>query len=204
MATLVWVVSLLVVGLAVMMLEVFVPSGGVLGFLSLLAIGAAVVMAFLEQGAACGMAVLAVAFAAVPAVLALAFRWFPDTPLGRRVLPPPPAPEDVVPAADRRRRLRERVGRHGRVVCELVPWGTVVVGDEQFEALSETGTVAVGGEVEVVGVEGAALVVRAVPRPAPEPAGRPEAAAQSDPPAAPRLSQMLEDFEFDALDRPES
>ena len=88
MHSLLWVASLLLIGLAVMVLEVFVPSGGVLGFLSVTAIVAAIVMAFLEQGPAFGMAVLAVAFVAVPAVLALALRWFPETPLGRRVLPP--------------------------------------------------------------------------------------------------------------------
>jgi hypothetical protein len=86
MDALVWIVALLVVGLAVLVLEVFLPSGGVLGFLSVLAIGAAIVMAFVEQGAALGLTVLAISFVAVPAVLALAFRWFPDTPLGRRVL----------------------------------------------------------------------------------------------------------------------
>lgn len=97
MDALVWIVALLVVGLAVLVLEVFLPSGGVLGFLSVLAIGAAIVMAFVEQGAALGLTVLAISFVAVPAVLALAFRWFPDTPLGRRVLPPPPGPTTSCP-----------------------------------------------------------------------------------------------------------
>jgi len=204
MQTLLWVGALLLVGLAVMVLEVFVPSGGVLGLLSLVAIGAAIVMAFVEQGAGFGMAVLAVAFAAVPAVLAVAFRWFPDTPLGRRVLPPPPAPEDVIPAADRRRRLRQLVGRVGQVVSELVPWGTVAVADGPFEAVSETGPVAAGTEVEVVGVQGGALVVRATPRPVAAEPLRPAAAEKPDPAPHPRLSQVLEEFEFDALDRPQS
>lgn len=204
MQTLIWVASLLLVGLAVMVLEVFVPSGGVLGFLSLAAIVAAIVMAFMEQGAAFGMAVLAVAFAAVPAVLALAFRWFPDTPLGRRVLPPPPGPEDVIPATDRRRRLRELVGREGRVVSELLPWGAVAVGEEQFEAVSETGPIVAGAEIEVVGVQGGALVVRAATRAAEPEAMRPEAAEKPDPPGPARLSQVLEEFEFDVLERPES
>jgi membrane-bound ClpP family serine protease len=204
MQTLLWVGTLLLVGLAVMVLEVFVPSGGALGLLSLVAIGAAIVMAFMEQGPGFGMAVLAVAFAAVPAVLAMAFRWFPDTPLGRRVLPPPPAPEDVIPAADRRRRLRQLVGRVGQVVSELVPWGAVAVGDGQFEAVSETGPVAAGMEVEVVGVQGGALVVRAAPRPVAAEPLRPEAAEKPDSAPHPRLSQVLEEFEFDALDRPQS
>jgi len=93
MNTLVWVVALLVLGLAVMVLEVFVPSGGILGFVSILALISAVATAFLEQGTAAGMAALAVVVLAVPAVLSVAVRWFPETPLGRRVLPPAPRPQ---------------------------------------------------------------------------------------------------------------
>jgi hypothetical protein len=137
MTALVWVFALLVVGLAVMVLEVFVPSGGVLGFLSVVAIAAAVVMAFAEGGAAVGLAVLAVVVAAVPVVLAVAFRIFPETPLGRRVLPPPPTPDDVLPEADHRRRLRALVGRRGRAASELVPWGTVEIDGGTHEARAD-------------------------------------------------------------------
>lgn len=199
MTALLWVGSLLLVGLVMLMLEVFLPSGGVLGFLSLVAIAVAIGLAFLEQGAAVGMGVLGLAFAAVPSVLALAFRWLPATPLGRRVLPPPPTADDVIPAADRRRRLRELVGLRGRTVHELVPWGVVEVADGRHEALSEGGPVEAGTAVEVVGVQGAAVVVRPVPPPdrdrRPE---RPEKPAPADPP---RLSPVLESFEFEDLAR---
>jgi membrane-bound ClpP family serine protease len=202
MNALLWVASLLLLGLAVMVLEVFVPSGGILGFLSIVAIVAAVVMAFMEQGVAVGMAVMAVAFAAVPTVLALAFRWFPDTPLGRRVLPPPPGPADVVPAADRRRRLRELVGRRGRATCELLPWGFVEIGGERLEATSESGPVAAGAAVEVAGVQGTALVVRPVEAVASgNRAVSAEGAEKPEFPGPERLSRALEEFEFEELDR---
>jgi membrane-bound ClpP family serine protease len=77
MSPLVWVASLLLVGLAVMVLEVFVPSGGVLGFISVVAIVSAIGMAFAELGVAFGMAVMGVAFVAVPCVLAAASAGFP-------------------------------------------------------------------------------------------------------------------------------
>ena len=60
------------------------------------------------------LAVLAVAVVAVPSVLAVAFRWFPETPLGRRVLPPPPDAADVLPDPQRRRRARDLIGRLNR------------------------------------------------------------------------------------------
>jgi membrane-bound ClpP family serine protease len=209
MNMLVWVLALLLVGLAVMVAEVFIPSGGVLGFLSVVALVAAIVTAFLEGGAAFGFAVLAVAFVAVPVVLALAFHWFPDTPLGRRVLPPPPEPDEVLPDAALRRRLRECIGRSGRVTSELVPWGRVEIDDIACDALAEAAPIAVGEVVEVTAVQGAAVIVRLrqpvqpaaaqlAPPAQPAPAGSPALG----PKVGPALSPTLETFDFETLEPP--
>ena len=72
MTPLMWVAALVVVGLAALALEVFVPSGGVLGFLSVVALVAGVALAFVELGPWFGTAVLAVTCLAVPLVLAVA------------------------------------------------------------------------------------------------------------------------------------
>ena len=196
MSPLVWVAVLVLVGLVALALEVFVPSGGVLGFLSVVALVAGVALAYLEQGPWFGTAVLAVTCLAVPAVLGLAFRVFPETPLGRRVLPPPPRPEEVVPDAERRATLRAVVGRRGSATSDLLPWGGVVVDGVGHEAVSESGPIARGTVVEVVGTQASALLVRA----APASPSRPSAPA---PPAAvPRdLEEALESFDFDALDQ---
>jgi len=208
----VWVLALLFVGLAVMVAEVFIPSGGVLGFLSVVALGAAIVTAFFEGGAAFGFAVLSLAFVAVPAVLALAFHWFPDTPLGRRVLPPPPGSDEVLPDAALRRRLRECIGRTGRVTSELVPWGRVEIDDLACDALAEAAPIAAGELVEVTAVQGAAVVVRLQPPVVPSPAqpaapAQPEAASAQPAPAGgreegPALSPTLETFDFETLEPP--
>lgn len=218
MSTILWVASLLVVGLAVIVLEVFVPSGGLLGFVSVATILAAVITAFLQLGMAAGLLVLAITVVAVPAALGLAFRWFPETPLGRRVLPPPPDPADVLPDADRRRRLRDLVGRAGVAVTELLPWGTVQVNGILVEAMSESGPIAAGAAVEAVGVQGMSLVVRRTENvgPTARSAARPAGSAADRPVAGPvvaapgptndgqgpRLSPTLESFDFEDLDPP--
>lgn len=203
MTALVWVVVLLVVGLAVMVLEVFLPSGGILGFLSLTAIGAAIATAFLELGATAGLVMLAVATVVVPVVLGLAFRWFPETPLGRRVLPPPPEPLDVAPAAARRRELEKLVGRPGRAVSEMLPWGVVEVDGVRLEALSESGPIDRGAAIEAVGVQGRDLVVAAVRgRDGLAEAAGPAQSARQEAEGADRLSPTLETFEFDGLAPP--
>lgn len=214
-----WVVLLLCAGLAVMMLEVFVPSGGVLGFVSVAAIVSAIGMAFFQISIAAGLMVFGVSVLAVPATLAFAFRWFPNTTLGRRVLPPPPDPMEVLPAMDRRKELRECIGRRGHAVDELLPWGTVNVSETVQKAMSESGAIPAGTAIEVVGVQGMSLVVRMVdgdtveesgpvqPVQAvlPKPSGRSKNGEENeqldvhedDSP----LSSMLETFKFDDLDQ---
>jgi len=213
MSTLVWVVSLLVLGLGVMVLEVFVPSGGILGFVSILALVASVATAFLELGATAGMASLAVVVLAVPAVLSVAFRWFPETPLGRRVLPPAPESADVLPDPTRRQHARDLVGRTGLTVSELLPWGGVQIDGEVVDAVSEDGPIAAGVAIEVVGVQAAALIVRKplatfperpltriIPPTGPrQPAGQSSPAEHADGEPESALSSTLETFEFDAI-----
>jgi membrane-bound serine protease (ClpP class) len=208
MSGLLWVVALAGLGLVVMVLEVFVPSGGILGVLSLLAIVAAVATAFFELGVTAGMIVTGVVVVAVPAVLALAFRWFPETSLGRRVLPPVPDGEDVLPGLDRRRLAQDLVGQSGRTVSELLPWGRAEFAGRVVDAVSEGGPLEAGTAVTAVGTQGMAVVVRPVEQARPvEPVPPAESAPSS--PQAPRspagegtsaLSPTLETFEFDPLD----
>jgi len=206
MSPVVWVAALFLVGIGVIVLEVFVPSGGVLGFVSVAAIIAAIATAFLELGVGAGTAMIALSVVVVPVILALAFRWFPETPLGRRVLPAPPEPADVVPDAPRRRRARDLVGQRGRTTSDLLPWGTVEVGSESLDGVSEGGPIDAGSEIIVVAAQGAAVVVRPAPVAAvskrrAEPMAEPEKPAA---PEAPRLSPTLENFTFESFEPPEA
>jgi membrane-bound ClpP family serine protease len=199
--SLMWVVLLLVLGLAVMVAEVFVPSGGVLGFVSIMAILAAVTLAFLQVGPGAGVMTLAVVMVSVPTVLGLAFRWFPETALGRRVLPPPPEGTEVVPQAAERQRLRDLVGQSGDAVTDLLPWGTVALGSERVEGMSDAGPLTAGSRVRVVGVQGLAVIVRPVGSASAERHGA-HGPDESAPPPGDRLSPTLETFEFDQFDPP--
>ncbi|MEX0670331.1 MAG: hypothetical protein WD060_07740 [Pirellulales bacterium] len=205
MTAVAWIVALLAVGLGMMVLEVFVPSGGVLGFLSVVALGAGVATAFAEQGPWVGTVVLAATCVAAPVALASAFRFFPHTPLGRRVLPPPPRPDEVVPDADRRVLLRELVGRAGRATSDLLPWGSIEIDGVEHTALSESGPITRGESIEAVGVQATALVVRAQALVLPANRLRPDVPVPEPtpkPPAVPRqLEEALEAFDFDALER---
>src|SRR5438046_2898337 len=103
MDPLAWSALLLILGLALVMVEVFIPSGGILGFLSIALLLAGIIMAFYNRGAEAGFIFLAITATLVPTVLALAFRWWPHTPMGRRLLLDVPSSEDVLPDSPERR-----------------------------------------------------------------------------------------------------
>ena len=65
MEPLAWSALLLVVGLVLVTLEVFVPSGGVLGVLSIASLAAGIILAFYHSGVEAGLLFLAITAVAV-------------------------------------------------------------------------------------------------------------------------------------------
>ena len=80
-----WAIVLLLGGLALMILEAFVPSGGALGTLAVIAVLAGVGMAY-YSGPLEGTMLLLTAVVATPVCIYLVLKWWPNTPLGKRVL----------------------------------------------------------------------------------------------------------------------
>ena len=96
MAPWIWAVLLLLVGMTLVIMDIFLPSGGILAFLSVCAIIAAIWMGF-SQGAAVGVAVLAGAVFGTVAAVILALKYWPSTSIGKRMLLQVPTSEEVLP-----------------------------------------------------------------------------------------------------------
>jgi membrane-bound ClpP family serine protease len=155
-----WAAILLLVGLTLSLVEIFIPSGGVIGFLSFTSIIAAIVMAFLQSGPTVGVIFLSVACLAVPLVVATAFRFLPRTPIGKRLLPDIPTADEVLPDREERRRLRELVGRVGEAKSKMLPSGAVMIDGQTIDAVSEGQPIEPGQTVRVIAVRGTLVVVR--------------------------------------------
>ena len=162
MEPLAWPAILLFVGLALLVLEVFVPSGGLLGFLSLSAMAAGIALAFYQVGAKTGFSFLAITMIAIPTVLVMAFRWWPETPMGRRMLPIPPTEEEIRPDNAERRLLRELVGKYGHARTVMLPSGAVEIEGRVIDAVSEGMPIDPNQPIQIVEVRGTHVVVRPV------------------------------------------
>ncbi len=159
---LIWPLLCLVVGLILLVAEVFVPSGGLIG---LLAIGLLVVslgMAF-ARSMTRGLSFLTALLLLLPLTLAYAVYLWPRTPMAKWVFLKPPTAEDIAPEVAAYR-LDYLVGQFGRALTPLRPSGSVDFEGRRLDGLAEGGTmIPAGSLVRAVGVRGISLVVRAAP-----------------------------------------
>ncbi len=181
----IWAVLLLVLGLGLAMLEVLVPSGGLLGFLAVAAILGSIVVGFVQSWAA-GLALSAAALVAVPVIVVFALRWWPHTPIGRRVLLGVPTEQDILPDSPKVRDLKGLVGRVGRAKSQMLLSGAVVIDGRTYDAMSESQPIDAGQMVRVVQVRGTEIVVRPAdkappPRAADDPLAQPINTVTPDP-----------------------
>lgn len=154
-----WPVILLLIGLGFVLLEVFVPSGGVITILAILALVASIVVAFINNTAA-GIIMMCTTMIIVPAVVAALVRWWPYTPIGRMmVLHLPESEDEVLPDTAEHRRLKDLVGQRGTAKTKLLPSGAVVIDNEVFDAISDGVAIEPGQPIRVTAVRTNRIVV---------------------------------------------
>ena len=190
MGPLLWPLALLLVGLLFILLEMFIPSGGVLGFLAGAAVIAAIVMAFITGGMGTGTVFLAATMVLVFAAVGTAVKVWPHTPIGRMIMiQPSDRPTGVSAEIET---LYELVGRQGTAKCEMLPAGMIEIDRRTFDAISEGQPIEQGDPVEVVAVRGGHVVVRR--------GGNGQETPDSTPDDI--LSQPIETVGLEALDDP--
>ncbi len=187
-----WSVLLLIVGCALVALEIFLPSGGIIGFLAATAFVAAIVMAFYNGGPVKGALFLLGAMVLLPTVVAVAFKYWPHTPIGRRLLLSIPSDEDTLPRDEKAKRQKSLVGKIGVAKSKMLPSGAVVIEGKTVDAVSQGMAIDAGQKVVVLEVKGNRVVVR----PAKE-SQRPSSQTGDD-----LLSQPLDALGIDNLDDP--
>ncbi len=155
---LIWPIVCLVAGLSLLILEVFIPSGGLIGLLALGLLGISLWQAFAIDTTT-GLTFSILLIVLLPVALALAVRLWPKTPMGKWIFLQPPEPEDLAPEPQRTR-IDHLVGQFGRALTPLRPSGVVDFEGRRLDALSEEGLIPSGSLVRAVQVRGGQLVVR--------------------------------------------
>ncbi len=143
------------IGLALLALELVIPSHGVLGVMAALALLAGAGGMFVVDPTY-GAATLLVMMLSVPFVWVTFVKLWPHTPVGKRVLlprpqvTPPPEPSPVA------------IGQQGVSITELRPIGECEFEGRRMETVSDLGMIPPGRMVKVVALDNNRPVVRVV------------------------------------------
>lgn len=149
------VIVLLLVGLALIVLELLFPSLGALGIAAALALIASIVLAFRESHSV-GFTVLTCTAFLVPAAVLLGMKLLPKSPLGK-VLVAGGATFTDAAAVDRRD--RELLNKEGVAENLLRPVGTAIFEGRRVDVLTRGEPIPAGARVRVIEVEGNRVVV---------------------------------------------
>lgn len=160
-----WAIVLLLVGLAILVAELFVPSGGVLFITAILCILVSVVMAFAVHTLA-GIAFLVVCIVLATILPGIGFRIWRRSPVGQRMFLDPPSEPEEEDGEERNSqpgrglRYASLVGEVGRTLTPLRPAGMTDFHGQRIDTVSEGVMIDRGVFVRVIRVEGNRVVVR--------------------------------------------
>lgn len=178
----------MLLGCALVILEVFIPSGGILGMLSAFAIIGSIVFAF-QRDLTSGLVFVLVSLIAVPLLLAGAFKVWPHTPMGKAFLGELPTEDELKPI-DLRRQL---VGRVGVAKSKMLPSGSVLVDGQWLDAIAQGSFIEAGEPIVVVEVRANRVVVREA---------EPDEARQISSSSPDMLSKPLDELGLEEFDEP--
>ena len=167
---LIWAILILILGLMLLIAELFLPSGGVLGLLAAAALVGSVLLAF-RSGSREGMVFMLLLAVAIPAVIGFGLQLWPKTPLGRRMLLARPKPEEFDPQDQHDHELSMLVGKVGRTITQLRPAGMTEFDGRRVDTIAEGMIIDAGTLVRVIGVQGRRVLVRKIEMEDPETLG---------------------------------
>jgi membrane-bound ClpP family serine protease len=186
-----WAILLLLAGCTLVVMEVFIPSGGVISILAAVAFIGGIVIAFQESattGPMTGFVFAAITVFAVPTVIATALKLWPKTRMGKAFLGEPPTDEEVLPEDPRRALL----GRVGIARTKMLPSGAVEIDGQMIDAVSQGQAIEPGMYVVVAEVRANRVVVR--------PAGKDQRPSHQNPNDL--LSRPIDELGIESLDDP--
>jgi len=141
--------------------ELFVPAHGLLALICTILTIAGVAVCFFISPAAGIISAITIVIC-LPIVFYLAAKYYPMTPVGRRVVLGRPDPESIKGFAVEQSQLAALVGQEGIAATMLRPVGTCVFGSQRIACVSESTVIAAGTPVRALSVSGGQLIVRPV------------------------------------------
>lgn len=152
-------IVLFVVAFGLVLLEVFVPSMGLLSIAAAACFCGSLVLGFSES-TTLGLALVGAALAGLPILLFLSFKVFPHTSIGRKMIL---TGSGVEPLRNPGERLEALLGKRGVASSMLRPSGVARIEGRRVDVVTRGEMLDPGAHIEVIEVTGNRVLVRAVP-----------------------------------------
>jgi membrane-bound ClpP family serine protease len=156
-------ILLLILGLALLVAEIFLPSGGMISVAAVICFAGSVGCAWNAwwvSSPASWWAYIASAILLVPAVIGGALYALPRTSIGKRILLAAPDLEEVTPFVQEQDELSKLIGRNAKTLTMLGPGGMLLIDGERMHCESLGMLVDPDTQVEIIAIKGNRLVVR--------------------------------------------
>lgn len=150
---------LILIGLALLIVDIFVPSFGILTVLALAAFLVAITLAFGVSSTA-GFGTLVFVLIALP-ILGVA--WYYT--IGKRLSLQAPPADETLAHSPVHLELEQLRGRYGRTISALRPSGTTEFDGRRIDTLSEGNLIEPGKWVQCIDVRAGRVIVREVTAP---------------------------------------
>ena len=153
-----WTFLFFGLALIVAILEVFLPSGGLLAGLAMALLIASVFFAF-QVSIAFGSLYTFFICLLVPVFIWVALRLWPNTWIGRQILLAPEEDPALVPDEEQQM-LKQLVGKHGVAKSKMLLGGHIEIEGNRYSAVSDAEPIEPGEPIYVVRFEGTSIIVR--------------------------------------------
>lgn len=153
----------LIIGLALLIIEFFIPSGGLIFVVACASLAAGVWgawQAWADVSMVYFWTYVGTLTVLAPSAMFGGLYLLDNTSLGDRVLLTPPTIDEVDGFERESNKLRELIGKRGKALGLLNPGGMVIVEDLRYHCETPGMLVDPGTEIEVIDVSGNRLVVR--------------------------------------------
>jgi len=160
MSSLFFAIILLLAGLGLVVLEVLLPSGGMISILAAAAFAGSLVLAFRESNGT-GYVFLSVMLVCLPVSIGWAFRILPKTRIGKQMILTPTAanPEDFGAPGVSVEDFGALKGKTGVAITPLRPAGIALIDGQRYSVTAKGTLIEKDSAIVVEQVEGNNIIV---------------------------------------------
>ena len=157
--------TLIGAGVVLLVLDLFIPSHGVLSAFGLVAIMIGVAVPFYNGDTSTGLVMLIGVMFLLPILGGFLFYWWPKTPMGRRMFQTGLGEDETLAHMPVILELEQYRGRIGRALTPLRPAGMVDFNGKKIDTITEGMMVDAGSWVRCIEVKAGKVIVRAIAEP---------------------------------------